>query len=137
MMKILTNNGGTLVYNGDAVASDIPVVTSRTSVALPQTFTALAKPIPMLKRYGLCTQASTPSPASPVDIYSNVGKLGITTVASKEEEDENGDWLSPTYEWEKMVLYGKNLHTGEWEQGSVRAADGTFLDSNYRIRSFV
>ena len=138
MKKILTDeNDGTLVYTSKAVVSDIPVTESKTSVALPQTFTALAKPLTALKRYGLCTQASTPSPTSPVNIYSNVGMLGVTTVPSKEEVDENDDWLQPTYDWEKLVFYGKNLHTGEWEQGSVRAADGTLIDSNYRVRSWV
>ena len=96
--KILTENGGTVVAsNGKAIIQELPVIVNSTNLTLPQSFTAIEKPIITLKRYGLCTQASTPNPTSPVDIITNVGAIGIDTVNSKEEVDENGDWLSPTY----------------------------------------
>lgn len=42
---------------------------------LPTTITALAKAIHSLTQYGLCTQASTPTPSAPQDIYCNNGAL--------------------------------------------------------------
>ena len=36
---------------------------------------ALGKPLKSLTQYGLCSQASTPAPSTPVDIYCNNGKL--------------------------------------------------------------
>lgn len=137
MIKILTEDGGTLVYNGDAVKSDIPVVTSRTSVALPQTFTAMARKMPLLVRYGLCSQASTPSPSSHVDIMSNCGVLGIDMVDSKEEEHENGEPMPPVYVWESLRIRGKNYATDEWVQGTTSASTGNDSSSDYRVRQYV
>ena len=47
-------------------------VTGNAPISLPS---ALAKAIKSLTQTGLCTQASTPTPAAPVDIYCNNGKL--------------------------------------------------------------
>ena len=58
----LQGGGGTLMtYTGD----------------LPTTITALAKAIHSLTQYGLCTQADTPTPSAPQDIYCNNGALKL------------------------------------------------------------
>ena len=60
LSEVQGGGGGTLMtYTGD----------------LPTTITALAKAIHSLTQYGLCTQASTPTPSAPQDIYCNNGAL--------------------------------------------------------------
>lgn len=63
------------VYRGAKLVwqnGEISTVTGISPLILSK---ALAKPIRSLTQYGKCTQASTPTPSAPVDIYCNNGKL--------------------------------------------------------------
>ena len=143
MKKILTDsNDGTLVYNNRAVVSDIPVTTSGTSLILPQTIAAKAKPVNALKRYGLCTQASTPTPSTPVDILCNTGAvheglLGEYTYDQIEPDDGNESTaVPPGMPFSKLFVAQKNLFPSDWiEQGSIAAADGHLVPSPARVRT--
>ncbi len=54
------------------INSIITKLTGNSPLSLPN---AVAKPIKSLTQYGLCTQASTPTPSDPVDIMCNNGVL--------------------------------------------------------------
>ena len=143
MKKILIDsNDGTLVYNNTAVVSDIPVTTSGTSLTLPQTIVAKAKPVTALKRYGLCTQASTPTPSTPVDILCNTGAvheglLGEYTYDQIEPNEGNESTaVPPGMPFSKLLVAQKNLFPSNWiEQGSIAAADGHLVPSQARVRT--
>ena len=132
MKKILTDsNDGTLVYNSRAVVSDIPVTTRGTSLILPQTIMARAKAVSALKRYGLCTQASTPTPSSPVDILCNTGAvyegmLGEYTYDQLVPDEGNESTeVPPPMPFSKLFISQKNIFPTDWiEQGTITSSDG-------------
>lgn len=113
MKKILTKEGDTLVNSSDkAIVADLPVLETKTGVTLPQTFTAIAAPVQSFKRYGLITQASTPTPDNPVPLMCNCGEI-VTSMWERTEDidgQSQNDLVYPAeYIPETISIHGKNL----------------------------
>lgn len=66
-------------------------VTGTSPLSLPD---ALAKPIKSLTQYGLCTQASTPTPDAPVDIVCNNGTIKWDSVNQRVYTDGTPEVLT-------------------------------------------
>ena len=82
MGRLLINSSNKALVNaqGKAYAVDADELAG----ALPLTIQAAAGKVMRLIRYGKCTQASTPTPSSPVDIICNNGAVGETAHANPE-----------------------------------------------------
>ena len=94
---------------------------------------ALAKNIVSLTQYGLCTQASTPTPSSPVDIKCNNGKLALVSEgvptdyvrleyleADGTQYIDTGITISPQTKY--VIKYTPT--TGSWIAGYTSGAKG-------------
>lgn len=141
MIKQLVDSNGDWLVNANtdkALLEDVPVIESKTGVTLPQTFTAIAGPLQALKIYGKVTQASEPTPSSPVPLMCNCGEI-CEAMFEKIVDGENkltDEVIAAEYKANIIMLRGDNYLTNNWEQGSVRSADGDMIDSNYRIRCY-
>lgn len=75
-MKILVNSQDkAFKVNGSLLAVSSYTKNKTLTGNAPLTFTADSAPLVKLKQTGKCTQASTPTPSSPVDIKCNNGKI--------------------------------------------------------------
>lgn len=81
----------------------ITKLTGNSPLSLPN---AVAKPIKSLTQYGLCAQASTPTPGAPVDIMCNNGAL-------------------------KYGQYGKNLNVGAFDSVGYTSSGGESSSSTF------
>lgn len=89
-------------------------VTGNAPLSLPS---ALAKAIKSLTQTGLCTQASTPTPSAPVDIYCNNGKFETVRASGLPVRYQRVEYLIST----KSISLGiKTKSTFELEAGVYR-----------------
>lgn len=101
--------GSVLVWGG--IAGIINTVTGTSPLSLVN---ALAGSIKSLIQYGLCTQASTPTPSSPVDIKCNNGAIKVSA-----------NLLDPT------TVPDENKYITSHSGGEATPGSGTFRHSDY------
>ena len=101
--------GSVLVWGG--IAGIINTVTGTSPLSLVN---ALAGSIKSLIQYGLCTQASTPTPSSPVDIKCNNGAIKVSA-----------NLLDPT------AVPNENKYITSHSGGESTPGSGTFRHSGY------
>lgn len=101
--------GSVLVWGG--IADIINTVTGMSPLSLVN---ALARSIKSLVQYGLCTQASTPTPSSPVDIKCNNGVIKVSA-----------NLLDPT------TVPDENKYITTGNGGEATPGLGTFRHSGY------
>jgi len=83
MSKLLINSSNKALVNSQGKAYAVTNV-DEVAGTLPMTLNAAAGKVLRMMRYGKCTQASTPTPSSPVDIVCNNGVVGEATHANPE-----------------------------------------------------
>ena len=138
-LKILiTEDEETVVTSsGKAAVADVPVTASLTGATLPQTVTAVKGKVSALVRYGKCSQSSTPTPASPVDIICNVGAVreGMFGELLFTQEPTDPDELPPAVPFETMRIIAPNLIPADsFEQGSFSSGQEYDVEPYYSTR---
>lgn len=135
---IIDDNDLALVNSSDkALTIDVPTTASLTGATLPQTVTAVKGKVSAMVRYGKCSQSSTPTPASPVDIICNVGAVreGMFGELLFTQEPTDPDELPPAVPFETMRIIAPNLIPADsFEQGSFSSGQEYNTEPYYSTR---